>query len=135
MTLTQLFTFVGAPLANNRWSWGAVRPKDGAVFLRVWQDECRAIDGMQMVQITFHKWFMDNPGNLGYTERLKHINLIRGGAPSYMVMCEAVDIKASPRTVKSFNDREIFIGGKLTDHAGDSWLQRVERRPVGKVRA
>jgi hypothetical protein len=29
---------VHAPLKNVRWSWGAERSTDGAVFLRVWQD-------------------------------------------------------------------------------------------------
>jgi hypothetical protein len=51
MTLSQLFEQLGAPLANVRWSWGAVRESDSAVFLRVWQDECRPIDGRMCVRI------------------------------------------------------------------------------------
>jgi hypothetical protein len=38
MTISSLFQSLGAPLANTRWSWGAQRSSDGAVFLRVWQD-------------------------------------------------------------------------------------------------
>ena len=38
MSISGLFTLLGAPLANNRWSWGSQRASDGAVFLRVWQD-------------------------------------------------------------------------------------------------
>ena len=38
MSQTNLFAKLGAPLANPRWSWGAIRTTDGAVFSRVWQD-------------------------------------------------------------------------------------------------
>lgn len=33
MAQTQSFEWLGAPLVNTRWSWGAVR-RDGIVFLR-----------------------------------------------------------------------------------------------------
>jgi hypothetical protein len=35
----ELFGYLGAPLNNVQWSWGAVRETDGSVFLVVWQDE------------------------------------------------------------------------------------------------
>ena len=35
----ELFSYLGAPLNNVQWSWGAVRETDGSVFLVVWQDE------------------------------------------------------------------------------------------------
>jgi NADPH:quinone reductase-like Zn-dependent oxidoreductase len=35
----ELFSYIGAPLNNVQWSWGAVRETDGSVFLVVWQDE------------------------------------------------------------------------------------------------
>jgi hypothetical protein len=71
MTLTGLFASLGAPLANQRWSWGAVRPTDGAVILRVWQDEGRKIDGAAFTQITFMGPSEASASNLGYAERLK----------------------------------------------------------------
>jgi hypothetical protein len=37
-----LFEKLGAPLKNTVWSWGGVRA-DGAIFLRVWEDEKRKI--------------------------------------------------------------------------------------------
>lgn len=98
MTLTDLFGHLGAPLSHHRWSWGAVRPEDGAVFVRVWQDEQRRIDGAWFTQVTYCGFSNDNPSNLlGYMERLKHVELVRDGAPSYMVMCKARDIRASTR--------------------------------------
>jgi hypothetical protein len=53
VTLTEFFAYLEAPLANQRWSWGAVRPSDGAVLLRVWQDEQRKMDGPWLTQVTF----------------------------------------------------------------------------------
>ena len=40
-----MFDYLGAPLHNVQWSWGAVRESDGAVFLVVWQDESLRRDG------------------------------------------------------------------------------------------
>jgi hypothetical protein len=39
--ITRFFDDLGAPLTNMQWSWGAVR-SDGAVFVRVWEDEITA---------------------------------------------------------------------------------------------
>lgn len=78
-----------ASLRNARWSWGAVRAVDGAVFLRVWQDEKIRRESSWYMRLTAHKFFADKEHNLGWQERLAHVKLVQGGAPSYMVMCEA----------------------------------------------
>jgi len=134
ITLTELYNFLGAPLANQRWSWGAVRPSDSAVILRVWQDECTALDGNHVVQVTFSDWSAEHPGNLGHAERLTHLELIRTGAPAYMIMCNAADTEASPRKVAAFNDREFFARGRILKHCGDQWLERKGRRLAREVR-
>jgi len=88
MSLSSLFNRLGAPLHNNRWSWGAVRANDGSVFLRVWQDESKVINGKRFMRITANEYFQNNdPNNLGYQERLKHIQQIQTGAKSYMIVC------------------------------------------------
>lgn len=130
MTLPDLFAYLGAPLANPRWSWGAVRPADGAVFLRVWQDEQRKIAGAGFSQVTFDHFFNDNPSNLGYIERLKHVERVRNGASSYLLMCLARDVHASPREVASFDRNDIFVGGRLVEAEGNYWLERCARRPL-----
>lgn len=134
MTLTDFFAYLGAPLVNQRWSWGAVRPGDGAIFLRVWQDEERKIEGSWFTQITFTKFFAENPTSLGYAERLEHIACVRGGKPSYMVMCLARDKDANPREVAKFNRDHIFVGGRVIEIDGDCWLERVDRLPISAVR-
>lgn len=134
MTLTEFFTYLGAPIVNQRWSWGGVRPNDGAVFLRVWQDEGRRIEGIWYTQVTFAKFFSQNQSSLGYAEGMQHIASIRSGKPSYMVMCLAHDTDANPREVAKFNRDDIFVGGRLIEIEGDYWLERSNRLRVSTFR-
>ena len=134
MALSDLFAYLGAALKNTRWSWGAVRTCDGSVFLRVWQDECGTVNSIRVVRITDNKYFANTPDSHGYIERLQHIDLIRSGSPSFLIMCLAQNVGANPRVIHSFNDREIFVGGRLIDHDGDVWLEMVRRVPVADVR-
>jgi hypothetical protein len=134
MNQRALFAMLGAPLTNSRWSWGAVRPEDGAVFLRVWQDRMQTHDGSQFVQITNHARFRNGPANCGYRERLKHVELIRGGAPRYLIVCEAVDPAARPRRIRSFNAAEVFPGGRVVELNGDWWVEVLPGVAVQEVR-
>lgn len=135
MTRTEIFAYLGAPLSNSRWSWGAVRPPDGAVFLRVWEDENRTIGGRHYTRVDAASFIQDESGSPGYTERLRHLDLIRAGAASYMVMCRAADKTSHPRKIASFNQREVFVGGKLVEDQGDWWLERAARKPLEEVLA
>lgn len=121
MSIRQLFERIGAPLANNRWSWGAVR-RDGAVVLRVWQNENKRINGRTHIQLTHHEFFVGNERDLGFQERLRHIEKIRNGATCYMVMCEPRDPKEVPCVIKKFNARELFIAGGIVELEGDLWV-------------
>lgn len=133
MNRKALFDKLGVPLKNNRWSWGGVRA-DGAVFLRVWQDEIRNEGNREFVRVAANKDFQNkSPANPGYRERLQHLALVKNGAMSYMVICVAKDVHAIPRAVKSFNSDELYLGGKLMDADGDSWLEIVGRFPVQDV--
>lgn len=131
MSQQELFKRLGAPLTNPRWSWGAVRATDGAVFLRVWQDETRNINGNSFMRVTSNEHFQGvDTSNRGWRERLNHVARVRAGAPSYMIMCVAKDIAAVPRQVHSFNEHEVFRGGELTDADNDTWLELGRRVPV-----
>lgn len=134
MSQKELFKKLGAPLVNARWSWGAVRESDGAVLLRVWQDEIKKHNGRLFMRITANDYFQNNdPSNLGWQERLRHIDLIRNGIASYMIVCVAKDVSAIPREVQSFNKNEVFQGGQLIDADGDTWLELGERIRVRDV--
>jgi hypothetical protein len=119
-----------APLVNPRWSWGAVRESDQSVFLRVWQDEKIKLNGRWYMRLTANAHFAAHPGTLGWQERRRHLELVKNGRPAYMVMREAVDPTADPRTIRDFNQDEVFVGGELVEHNGDRWLELRSREPI-----
>lgn len=128
MSQKALFERLGAPLKNVRWSWGAVRAKDGAVFLRVWQDETLRRGTSTFMRLTSNEHFQTtNPTDLGYQERQKHVAVVSAGARCYMIMCVAMDTTAEPRVVESFNSHEVWLGGDLIDVDGDTWLELKNR--------
>jgi len=130
----ELFDRVGAPLNNTRWSWGAVRGEDGAVFLRVWQDETMRLHGKLFIRLTANKFFQEtDPSNLGYQERLEHVACVRNGAKLYLVMCRAVDQSEHPRKVGDFNNKEVFLAGAVKVVEGEVWVELAGRLPVEKV--
>lgn len=125
-----MFKELGAPLKNTRWSWGSVRESDRTVFLRVWQDGTRKVDGQRLIHLADKD---EDEESQGAQERLQHIELIRGGYRCYLVMCQAQDTSANPRAVRSFNAREVFTGGELVELDEGYWLEfgeRVDARSV-----
>lgn len=134
MSQTDLFKSLGAPLTNSRRSWGAVRA-DGVVFLRVWQNETLKIQGKIFIKLTHIEYFQNHdPNNSGYLKRLNHVSMVEDGATTYMIMCEPKDVNDTPRTIKSFNSRELFLGGQILKIDGDTWLEMKARVPVENVR-
>ena len=133
MTQTQFFEWLGAPLVNTRWSWGSVR-HDGVVFLRAWQDETVKLDGKRYIWVVQHSAFVDDPNNLGYQERMRHIDLVRTGAKCYVVMVEADPAKMPTRVIKAFDSDDVFEVGALREHEGGEWIELVSRVPADKVR-
>lgn len=122
MNITVMFKRLGAPLANARWSWGAVR-RDGTVVLRVWRDEIRKEDGKSYVRVAYLPDDRDLGVRPGFDERLEHLELVKAGARSWMVMCEAKDPKATTREIKSFDQDEVFEAGPFRDIEGAGWLE------------
>jgi hypothetical protein len=119
-----------AALANARWSWGAVRQADQAVFLRVWQDEKIRRNGRLYMRLTASAYYAEHASNLGWQERLRHLELVKEGAPCYMVMCVAVDPSAEQRVLLDFNRDEVFVGGELIEHDNDWWLELKGRERI-----
>jgi hypothetical protein len=127
MTQKDFFSLLGAPLANQRWSWGAVRP-DGVVFLRVWQDEVKRHKGITLVKVTYKG--MAEEDSLGYRERLQHVERIRERATTFLVMCQAEDVTTAPRKVKDFEQENVFRAGRLVKTAGEYWVELGARTPA-----
>jgi hypothetical protein len=126
----ELFLRLDAPLANARWSWGSVRPADGAVFLRVRQDLTSNLDNATYVQVLWESDEEDEAGSPGYRERVKHVELIEKGATCFLIMCQADDIEAVPRKVKDFDSDNVFRGEKVVKIDGYWWVKMGARIPV-----
>lgn len=123
MNRKAFFEMLGAPLKNPRWSWGAVRSKDGTVFLQVWNDKIRSYDGSEFVQVSHRAADRSRPERPGNREREEHLSLIRNGAPSYLIIGEAVDPTETTRKIKHFNDAEVFPGGRVVEIDGEVWIE------------
>jgi len=99
-----LFRAIGAPL-ENMYSWGAIH-SNGNVILRVWADECIKEQDQFMFRLTCKgKW--DKNDLFQYKERKRHIHLIQGGAPGFMIV-HISDIpkeKCGAREIKQCDDK------------------------------
>jgi hypothetical protein len=123
MTQKAFFESLGAPLANARWSWGAVRPADGVVFLRVWRDNVQTHEGKQFVRILRGVSNRSRPHEHGRRERLKHVQNVQGGARCFLIMCQAEDTTARPRRIDDFEKKVLFTGGTVKPIGDDLWLE------------
>lgn len=130
MSISSLFERLGAPLANSRWSWGSVDSRKGRVFLRAWQDESVLVAGKRYVKLAHHLRYANEPENLGYRERVQQLDAARGGLQAYVIMCKAKDVKARPRTIESYNDKDVFQIGELIEIEGNEWGEIVDRIPI-----
>ena len=133
MSITRFFERLGAPLVNNRWSWGGRRASDGTVFLRVWQDLKYFENGERYMLLD--GGVREDRRNPGYQERLKHIEAVRRGAPCFLVMCIARDVAERPRVIQDFHDEDVFVGGELAERNGEVWIRVAGRKPIGEVGA
>ena len=130
MPISAFFAYLGAPLRNRRWSWGAVRLGDNHLFLRVWDDEKITLNGNWYMRLTAFEHYASRNRDLGWQERLRHIELIRQGTPTYMMICKVIDPQAAPRTIKNFDQDDLYLGGHLQEHNGDLWLERKDPVPA-----
>jgi hypothetical protein len=136
-SISSFFESLGAPLKNIRWSWGAVR-RDGTVVLRVWNDFIQVIDGEECALVDYKP----KPGRkeLGYRERLEHVNLLRSGRPCLMVLCTAEDDShhvpdtGVVRRIVAFEAQTVLVGGGLVRQSdGRVWMRIADRRPAASV--
>ena len=131
MNQSDFFARLGAPLNNFRWSWGAVRQKDGAVFLRVWKEQPRTRNGGQFVHFTLLP--RKKATSPGHKERVDHLDLIRGGAKCFFIIVESKDRTSKPRRVSRFNESQVFPGGRVEELNGKLWIEMLPGIPVEEI--
>jgi hypothetical protein len=117
----------------------------------VWQD-LKFIDDEGRRHMLVGTPTNDDTKNLGSQERVRHIESIRSGAPCFMVMCVARDAEATSRTIKDFDELDIFVGGDIVDTPGDfsfppqasentrflardgaTWIRVAGRKPMNSI--
>lgn len=132
MALEAFFRKLGAPLNNSRWSWGAVG-QDGNIYLRVWQDETKKIDGKLYVRVYLNGVHDEsNPGN---NERLEHLKMVESGSQCFLVMCLAKDISSNKRQIQRYNKSDLFIGGKFLKLGEDIWIEIIGKKSIYKMKS
>jgi putative restriction endonuclease len=127
MNISEFFVnMLGANLANPRWSWGAFNPNTNQLFLRVWKDQLKSVNGIERISIIRTAW---KGTSAGFEERKRHIQVLRNGAEGYGVLCVAKDLGATgARRISKFDGDTLLRFGKLIDSAG-----RVYARVIGRV--
>lgn len=118
-----------APVANARWSWGAVDERTRRVFLRLWRMDIATIEGRQVIRVLGHA----RPSLPGWNERARHLELIRGGYSAYAVICD----KDAPesRTIRQFNHESLMRLGHVIDRDGMVYMEVAAMVPVGTLAA
>lgn len=129
-TNTVHFEMLGAPLANPAWSWGAVA-YDGTVILRVWADH-KVGDEFLLVGPSWGKPVgKASRASNGYGERLRHIELIKAGAPCKAISCWGVMKPNGIMNLRNYDSQSLFVIGSIREDAdGNVWGKVVSRVPV-----
>ncbi|KAB7767766.1 HNH endonuclease [Xanthomonas sp. LMG 12461] len=116
-----------APVANARWSWGSVDERTRRVFLRLWRIDIASFDSHQVIRVLGRLW-ATRPG---WSERVRHLKLIRSGYAAYAVVCE----KDSPEagTIRDFDHASLLRLGRVIDKDGMVYLEIVEAIPAASI--
>jgi len=134
-SITQFFANeLRAPLVNQRWSWGSFQEATNCVFLRVWAHDLHdAPGGGRMVRLLKEDW---TRSSLGYLERVRHIDRIKGGAEAFGVIATAAPGGSGPSRIQSYNSQELAELGSLLrpDWDPESLFARISRTvPVAQI--
>lgn len=118
-----------APVANVRWSWGAIDERTRRAFLRLWRMDISDLDGTNVIRV-----LSGNGSNRpGWSERARHLELIRGGYAAYGVVCE----KDSPEagTIRDFGRKDLLRLGRVIDKDGSVYIEIAATVPVASITA
>ena len=121
MNISEFFIRLDAKLSNKMWSWGAVT-EDGTVILRCWAHEIRrSIDGKYQCVVLDEAY--SKKSGAGYTERVQHLQRIKDGAESRLVIVTDVDAKKPQGKIKQFNSSALMIGAKIFTEGEKTYVE------------
>ena len=103
----------------------------------VWQDEHLIREKWKYSLVHNETYWRGKTNTRGQNERKKHLERVRQGATTYMIMARVSDSHedGDTRTIERLNCDEVFAAGELfEDEQGNIWLERISRIPVEKVR-
>ena len=103
---------LGAKVCNPRWSWGAVDTPNKLVFLRLWDDQFEADASGQRVEIHWQHLALNSNG---YTERTRHVDLLKAGYQGIGVVCTAVDPASEVRHIDHFRSDILYLLGEISE--------------------
>lgn len=107
-SLSRYFELLGAPLKNSRWSWGAVRQSDGAIFLRQWEDHIFEHEGARYVGIWYELAPPPEPTDLGARERWEHVKQVKKNGRCFIVIVVAKSPIVTNREIAWFDERQVY---------------------------
>lgn len=132
MSQSAFFNKLGAPLKNIQWSWGSVNMDKKTVYMKVWQDEIKQFGDKHFCLIV-KDVNSYAPSNLGFKERMQHIEMIKSGYACYLIMCHYTgDIKNKKR-ISKVNELSVFKGGEIIEAEGSIWIEYAGRVPVSSL--
>lgn len=118
-----------APVANARWSWGAVDERTRRVFLRLWRIDLANLDGRAVIRVLGQQ----HTNRPGWKERARHLEVIRRGYRAFAVLCD----KDAPEsgTIRHFDHDSLIPLGHVIDRDGMAYMEAEEAVPVGSIAA
>ena len=123
-SITDNFKYLGLPLVNQRWSWGA--SNDDVVVLRVWKDHTRKGPHGIITTLLWHRerWKDDN----GAIERKKHIAEIEAGKTCFVIVCRDENLdNDKPRKIAPSRNRPVFLCGSFLNEGHEIRIELVKR--------
>lgn len=123
--LAPTYRRLGATRKNERWSWGGYT-EGGQLILNVWSD----LFVGNLVQVFGKAWGTEEDGSPGRNERAKHIAGIKDDEIVKLIVCHAEDVNANPRSIKSHNDKSVFLGQGLVETNDKIYLKVIGREEI-----
>lgn len=121
---TELFNFIGFPLTNIQWSWGAIVGNN--VVLRCWQHQTIKMDNKKYIEVFKESLIEQGYKSAGLPERIKHLNAIKEGALPYVVIITCEDVNAEKWRIKD-TVQAIFKAGEMIKHDGIDYIELLNK--------